>query len=221
MPRAKRVSDEIYNERRRMKRALARAEKQGRITEAGAQKVRAEIAKTYTGRIKPKEQINVAIRSVQAALRVRTTLRQEARTLRNFRSDKVMQISMRAAYKKRGASKRIANVFNEVMEQEGYDVRAKPRDAQALMRVFWAATQKLWQTGEYDEQGRAKYAKPSERLDLIKKRLGVDTIEEAMRMVFSQNAESVQRFQETGYGAAEDSTARYPDFLHWVVYVGA
>ena len=221
MPRAKRVSDEIYNERRRMRRALARAEKQGRITEAGAKKVRAEIAKTYTGRIKPKEQIKVVTKAVQAAARVRTTLAQEARTLRTFRSDNVMQISMRAAYRKRGQSKRIANVFNEVMQQEGYDVRAKPRDAQALMRVFWAATQKLWQTGEYDEQGRAKYAKPSERLDLIKKRLGVDSIEEAMRIVFAANAESVERYQETGYGAAEDSTARYPDFLHWVVYVGA
>jgi hypothetical protein len=132
-----------------------------------------------------------------------------------------MQISMRAAYKKRGASKRIADVFNEVAEREGFEVRASAKDAKALMRVFWASTQKLWQTGEYDEQGRAKYARPSERLDLIKKRLGVDTIEEAMRIVFAQNAESVQRFQETGYGAAEDSTARYPDFLHWVVYVGA
>ena len=221
MPRAKRVSDEIYNERRRMRRALARAERQGRITEAGAKKVRAEIAKTYTGRIKPKQQLEVATRAVQAAARVRTTLQQEARTLRNFRSDKVMQISMRAAYKKRGASKRIADVFNEVAEREGFEVRASAKDAKALMRVFWASTQKLWQTGEYDEQGRAKYAKPAERIDLIKKRLGVDTIEEAMRMVFAQNAESLQRFQDTGYGAAEDSTARYPDFLHWVVYVGA
>jgi hypothetical protein len=132
-----------------------------------------------------------------------------------------MQISMRAAHKKNGASKRIADIFNSVADEQGSDTSASAKDAGALMRIFWASTQRLWQTGKYDENGNPLYATPEDRIELIKERLGVNTIEEAMRKVFAENFEALERYQETGYGSEEESTARYPDFLHWIQYVKA
>lgn len=219
MPRAKRASDEIYNERRRQKRAFARLKRAGAITKEGAAKVEAQIAQTYQKTRKKGQALKETIRQTRALTQSRVRLNKERTTSFNYRSDKVMQISMRAAHKKSGTSKRIADVFNSVAEEQGSGARASADEAGALMRIFWTSTQRLWQTGKYDENGRPLYATPEDRLELIKARLGVNTIEEAMRKVFAFNFEALERYQENGYGSEEESTARYPDFLHWIQYV--
>lgn len=221
MPRAKRASDEIYNERRRQKRALARLKRAGAISKEGAAKVEAQIAQTYQRTRKRGQALKETIRQTQALVKSRARLTEERDSSHNYRSDKVMQISIRAAHKKNGASKRIADIFNAVANENDSDTSASAKDAGALMRIFWASTQRLWQTGKYDENGNPLYATPEDRLDLIKERLGVNTIEEAMRKVFAENFEALERYQETGYGSEEGSTARYPDFLHWIQYVKA
>jgi hypothetical protein len=182
-------------------------------------KVEAQIAQTYQRTRKRGQTLKETIRQTQALVKSRARLTEERSTSLKFRSDKVMQISMRAAHRKSGTSKRIADVFNSVAEEQDSDTRASAKDAGALMRIFWASTQRLWQTGEYDENGKPIYAVPEDRLGLIKERLGVNTIEEAMRIVFAQNSEAIERYHQTGYASAEGSTARYPDFLHWIQYV--
>ena len=219
MPRAKRASDEIYNERRRQKRALARMKRAGTISKEGAVKVETQIAQTYQTTRKRGNALKETIRQTRALSKSRAVLTEERKTARNYRSDKVMQISMRAAHGKSGTSKRISDIFNSVAEEQGSSIRAVAKEAKALMRIFWTSTQRLWQRGGYDENGKPLYATPEDRLGLIKSRLGVNTIEEAMRKVFSSNFDALQRYQETGYGSEEESTARYPDFLHWIQYV--
>lgn len=225
MPRMKRASDEVYNERRRQRRELERQKRSGTITKEGAMRVERQIEKSYMKkRVSAKQAafgLKGTLQQIKALSQSKAALAQERRTSHNFRSDKVMEISMRAAHKKSGTSKRIADVFNSVMEEQGLETRAKATDAGALMRIFWTSTQRAWQTGKYDANGKPMHATPNDRLELIKKRLGVKTIEEALRMAFAVNAESLERYMENGYGSDEESTARYPDFLHWVEYVYA
>ena len=106
MPRAKRASDEVYNERRRQRRALARLKRAGAITKEGAARVEAQIAQTYQKTRKKGQALKETVRQTRALAQSRAKLTEERTTSFNYRSDKVMQISMRAAHKKSGTSKR-------------------------------------------------------------------------------------------------------------------
>ena len=219
MARAKRASDEIYNERRRLKRALARMQRSSSIGKEAISKVESQIAQTYRKTRSRGQALKETIRQTRALYKSRSALDEERKKTRAYRSDKVMMISMRAAHRKSGTSKRIADVFNQVAEEQGSELRATAKEAGALMRIFWTSSQRLWQTGKYDENGQPIYATPEDRLELIKSRMGVNSIEEAMRKIFEKNFDALERYKDAGYASEETSTARYPDFLHWVQYV--
>lgn len=164
--RPKKQSDEIYNARRRAKRAAARIEREAAkqqqtgkakaATESYVQALREQIAKTYVR----KGESNVEARRAARALDVQTmgkgTLTSEQRQNVIFER----QLNLAGA----GMPSTLAKT---------------PEAAQAAVKIFYKATQSVW-------QGLA----PQDRNKAIMAHLGVATLQEAYLEVLRRNPQA-------------------------------
>lgn len=156
MARAKRESDKIYNERRRAKRLAARIEKQqfatARERKAAADYVanlRAQIDRTYTTK-------GATVESAQQAAKSLSVQTRRGVATASQRRNAIFAREMRLA---------------SAGEQSNLG-----RDAQAKVKIFYAATQNIWEGQPLEMRNKAILAA-----------MGTESLQEAFTNVLWQN----------------------------------
>ena len=171
MARPKRASDEVYNARRRARRAIARLEREmSTYSTRQAASARNYIASLQTQIAKTYSPQRAGARGVsQAALEAASVLRETVRTSKSRQT---------------AATRR-----NEIFKREialassgAPSTIAKSTDlAQGYVKIFYRSTQEIWQG-----------APPEKRNEMIMSALGVSDLESAMARVLMRNRDAVR-----------------------------
>lgn len=160
MARAKRLSDEVYNARRRAKRALERmlrdlarnnvpAEKIAE-TNAYIKQTQEFISKSYG--VSKKADASQVRRLTETSIAIQETSKYKIEErFSNYRNDEIMKREINQA-----------------------SVGGVSKFSKEETKIFYAATQKIWQGKSIEQRNR-----------LIKEHFGVDTLEEAWNEVFA------------------------------------
>lgn len=163
--RAKRVSDETYNIRRRAKRAMQRAIKQGNTSLAQA--LQREIDKSYMD--KGTKTYQEGIEQIKRNLRGLVGQEGAARANRKLQRSNVAFLSE--------LRKAARGLPSAVTERVGFQ-------AQLETNVFFAATRDMW---EYVPGGNIK------PLETVAGILGYDNLESAYRYIMGQQEEALMK----------------------------
>lgn len=179
MARAKRASDDVYNARRRLRRAAARAEREGNAQRA--EQMRAAANQTYIGR---NGDVRRAASAASAAIRrfiggVADKGRAVLESLRSIvRSAPTKRTRLEQMREERVA--RDNDVFSHELNLASMDSPSsldRPNlTGKAQARIFWLSTSKIW-TG----------VEPEQRYDAIMRRLGTDSLRDAFNRVMRLN----------------------------------
>lgn len=191
MPRAKRASDERYNERRRARRELARIEKQlGSGTLTGRQR---DVQEKYAARLRESIensyiQKNI-VRGMDRKSRAKLTSKSDA-ALRQARG--ILNTRAQA----RNASERTNALFAEKLKAAGSGKRTDVSGLDSVTsQFFYVATRRLWASSPYDQ-----------RNEVIMRRMGVDSLEEAYRIVMRENRKQIAAYREMVAGFTDEYT---------------
>ena len=201
MARAKRASDEIYNARRRVRRAAAAAERRGETERA--RQLRRLAEETYVGR---GAQANVtrgasaaaaALREVMRASAAPTgrgkersrqqghellhALRQISRTPSVRGSVSALTEALRASRVQRD-NEIFARQLNTASAGGASSLDRADLSGKAQARIFWMSTRKLWM-GE----------RPEDRYGAIMRAFGTDSLRDAFEQVVEYNAQAVEQ----------------------------
>lgn len=171
MARAKRASDEIYNARRRAKRAIARIEREmqtysSRQTKAAKsyiQSLQSQIEKSYSPQKKGARGVS------QQAIEAANVLRASVKSLRGRES----AVTRRNEVFKREIALASAGVPTSISKDTDL--------AKGYVKIFYRATQRIWEG-----------APPEKRNEMIMSALGVSDLESAMARVLMKNREAVK-----------------------------
>ena len=204
MAREKRASDEVYNARRRIRRAARAAEKKGETERARQLRLLAE--STYIGR-GVGASVERAARAAVAALKRIPRTKEERREERE-RKSAVKQRRERFAklisvlrgigrgagggVTPRGAARNLAKVYvdrdNKLFAHElnlassdmPSSIDRPDLSGRSQARIFWMSTRKLWID-----------AKPDKRYEAILKGMHADSLREAFNLVLKYNKKAV------------------------------
>lgn len=201
MARQKRMSDEVYNARRRIRRAAKVAEREGETERARQLRLLAE--STYIGRGAGANIARAASAAIAALKKIPKTkeekraAREQRKAQRAFNERNRNLISaLRSAARgsgPRGAAKKLTRVFvardNELFARElnlaSADLPSsldKPNlSGKSQARIFWMSTRKLWMGAD-----------PDKRYQKIMKALGADSLRAAFDIVLRHNREAVE-----------------------------
>lgn len=207
MARAKRASDDVYNARRRLRRAAAKAERTGE--QERAMQLRRLAEETYIGR-------GVAASFERAAIAALAALRQIPRAIERRRDDQKARerdrgliSALRSAARSvspRGAAKRLTRAFldrdNAIFSRElnlasmdlPSSIDRADLSGKSQARIFWMSTRKLWMG-----------VPPDQRYDAIMRALGTDSL----RLAFDR----VLRYNESAVSMAESAEREVRDTL--------
>lgn len=201
MARQKRTSDEIYNARRRIRRAAKAAEREGETERARQLRLLAE--STYIGRGLGANVARAASAAIAALKKIPQT-REEKRAAKEQRKavrerrerNRELISALRSAARgtgPRGAAKKLTRAFvardNALFARElnlaSADLPSaldKPNlSGKSQARIFWMSTRKLWMG-----------AKPERRYEEILKAMGADSLRAAFDRVMRYNAKAVE-----------------------------
>lgn len=185
MPRAKRESDELYNARRRAKRALERTKKKAGSLK-GAEKaafdsyvrdVSNDIANSYVSKKdkKGKVQKQTVSKAIETA---RTAGRKTFSIEQGFDFDTSFSVGDRAFRRE----------MNKASAGKASIIAKNPLTANIYVKIFYAATVYLWEKEE-----------PENRLEAIVKGLGTDSLSEAFSKVIRENREAANQAKALNY----------------------
>lgn len=182
MARAKRASDEVYNARRRAKRAIARIERematyttrQATAARKYIADLQSQVAKSYSPQRGGQRGVS------QAALEAAQVLRETVRTSKSRQT---------AATRRNEIFKREIQLASSGAPSE---IAKHPDLAKGYVKIFYRATQEIWQG-----------APPEKRNQMIMAALGMSDLESAMARVLMNNRESV-RFLRSQVRGIED-----------------
>ena len=207
MARAKRVSDDVYNARRRLRRAAAKAEQTGE--QERARQLRRLAEETYIGR-GVAASVERAASAALAALRQIPQARERRRDDQKARERERGLISaLRSAARgtsPRGAAKRLTRAFlerdNAIFSRElnlasmdlSSSIDRADLSGKSQARIFWMSTRKLWMG-----------APPDQRYEAIMRAMGTDSL----RLAFAR----VLRYNEAAVDAAESAEREVRDTL--------
>lgn len=203
MARAKRASDDVYNARRRIRRAAKAAERKGE--EERARQLRRLAEETYIGR-GFSANVQRAANAALAALRVLPTSaqRREAQE-RNRQIVSALRSAARSSGP-RGAVKRLTRAFldrdNAIFSREinlasmdlPSSIDRPDLSGKSQARIFWMSTRKLWMG-----------VPPERRYEAIMQALGTDSL----RLAFDR----VLRYNEAAVSTAESAEREVRDTL--------
>lgn len=208
MARAKRESDELYNARRRAKRALARIErdvKSGKVAKSRAvqayrQELAQEIRKTYIGRNPSESTLETARKSAQSLDKYRIGAKASATERRNI----IFERNIKAASAGSG------------------------RYSPEAMRLFWNATKHAWAGRGRDRYASLKQYYGTDDLQGIFDRVMAENKEALARArsldgagVISDTADPLSSLQQA-MGQGVEADGNYPnDYLAYTVPVYA
>lgn len=203
MARQKRTSDEVYNARRRIRRAARAAERKGETERARQLRLLAE--NTYIGR-GAGANISRAVSAAIAALKKIPETREEKRAARAQRKaqrdfnerNRALISALRAASRMsasspRAGAKKLTRAFvardNAIFARElnlaSADLPSsldKPNlSGKSQARIFWMSTRKLWMG-----------VKPDRRYEEIMKAMGADSLRAAFDIVMRHNRAAVE-----------------------------
>lgn len=191
MPRAKRASDERYNERRRARRELARIERS--IASGALTDRQREVQTRYAERLRNSIENSYIQKNI-----VRGMTRKERGKLTS-RSDAALRqargiLDTRAVG--RNAGERQNALFAEKLKQAGAGKRTDISGMDSVSsQFFYVATRRLWASAPYEQ-----------RNETIMRRLGVDSLEEAYRIVMRENRRQIAAYREMIDGFTDEFT---------------
>lgn len=205
MARQKRESDEVYNARRRIRRAARAAEKKGETERARQLRLLAE--STYIGRGVGKSVERAAVAAIAALKRIPQT--KEEKRAEKERKSAVKQRRKRLAKligvlrgigrgagggaTPRGAARNLAKVYvdrdNRLFAHElnlaSADMPSSldrpDLSGKSQARIFWMSTRKLWID-----------AKPEKRYEAVLKGMHADSLRGAFELVLKYNKRAVE-----------------------------
>ena len=202
MARQKRASDEVYNARRRIRRAAHAAEKKGETERARQLRLLAE--STYIGR-GVGASVERAARAAAAALKRMPRTKEERREehksavkQRRERFAKLISVlrgigrGAGGGVTPRGAARNLAKVYvdrdNQLFAHElnlasadmPSSIDRPDLSGRSQARIFWMSTRKLWID-----------AKPEKRYEAILKGMHADSLREAFNLVLKYNKKAV------------------------------
>lgn len=193
MARAKRASDDVYNARRRLRRAAAKAERTGE--QERARQLRRLAEETYIGRGVAKS-VERAASAALAALRQIPRARERRRDEQKARErDRELVSALRSVARSvspRGAAKRLTRAFldrdNAIFSRElnlasmdlPSSIDRRDLSGKSQARIFWMSTRKLWMG-----------VPPEQRYDAIMRALGTDSLRLAFDRVLRYNEAAV------------------------------
>ena len=201
MARQKRTSDEVYNARRRIRRAAKAAEREGETERARQLRLLAE--NTYIGRGAGANVARAASAALAALKKIPKT-REEKRAARAQRKaqrdfnerNRALISALRSAARgtgPRGAAKKLTRAFvardNALFARElnlaSADLPSsldKPNlSGKSQARIFWMSTRKLWMG-----------VKPKRRYEAIMEAMGADSLRAAFDRVMRYNRAAVE-----------------------------
>ena len=207
MARQRRVSDDIYNARRRIRRAAAAAERKGESERA--RQLRAAAEQTYVSR-------GVAAsveRAASAALAALRMLPSKPDTARTRERNRALISGLRAAQRRPSPASGARTLANEIRARRvsrdnelfKLEINLASQDlpssidradlsGKSQTRIFWMSTRKIWQG-----------APPEQRYEVIMRAIGTDSLRDAFERVLAYNERAV--------GMAEDAEREVRDTL--------
>lgn len=214
MARQKRTSDDVYNARRRIRRAAKAAERKGETERARQLRLLAE--NTYIGRGAGANIARAASAAIAALKKIHET-REEKRAARAQRKaqrdfnerNRALISALRYAARgtdPRGAAKRLTRAFldrdNAIFSRElnlasmdlPSSIDRADLSGKSQARIFWMSTRKLWMG-----------VPPDQRYDAIMRALGTDSL----RLAFDR----VLRYNEAAVAMAESAEREVRDTL--------
>ena len=188
MPRKKKVSDELYNLRRRLNRNIASLEKADRLTEG--QRSNLEYFKQMRGEL-------TTIRGQRSASDI---LHSESTQKLKWRLDNALQRQgVRGEARRRLDFEK--DVFSASLQEAGRKSDSTPSRASLQAVVFMQATKQHWQGLPSDQ-----------RLDAVLEGLGVNSLSAAMEIVKAKNPEVFAQLQGPMRGDGLDGYDSEDDF---------
>lgn len=198
MARARRASDDIYNARRRIRRAAAAAERRGETERA--RQLRRAAEETYAGRGLA---ANVE-RAASAALAALRLLPKAPDTERTRERNKQLISALRAVQRRPSLGGAVSGLARELRSRRvGRDNEIFSREinlasqdlpssidradlsGKSQARIFWMSTRKLWMG-----------APPDQRYQRIMEALGTDSLRDAFERVLELNDRAVRMARE-------------------------
>lgn len=201
MARARRASDDVYNARRRIRRAAKAADRRGE--EERARQLRRLAEETYIGR-GLSANVQRAASAALAALRALPTSaqRREAQE-RNRQIVAALRAAQRTPSPRQGATDLARAIRARRAERVGRDNEIFSREinlasqdlpssidradlsGKSQARIFWMSTRKLWMG-----------APPDQRYEAIMRALWTDSLREAFERVLEYNERAVSMAEE-------------------------
>ena len=215
MARARRASDDVYNARRRIRRAAKAAERRGE--EERARQLRRLAEETYIGRgagANVTRAASAAIAALKKIPQTREEKRAERERRREVRARKERNAGLisalrsiaRSASGPGGAAKKLTRallardnaIFSRELNLASQDLPSSIDRAElsgkSQARIFWLSTRKLWMG-----------ARPEKRYEAIMKAMGTDSL----RLAFAR----VLKYNEAAVSMAEDAERKVRDTL--------
>lgn len=179
MARAKRASDDVYNARRRLRRAAERAERMGDASTA--ERLRAMARETYVGR-GARASIERAAQAAAGALSraAKFVGASFGDTLRRLRNIIRPGESRRSSAVVRRDNEIFARQLNMASSDLPSSIDRRDLSGRSQARIFWMSTRKIWMGLPADQ-----------RYEAIMRAAGTDSLREAFERVMRYNAEAV------------------------------
>lgn len=191
MPRPKRASDDVYNARRRIRRASRSAERRGETERARQLRLLAE--STYAGRGAASDVARAATAALAALGRLPSSQDRRRSAERNRQLIGALRSASRGATSARAGARDLVRAIqarrNELFARQlnlassGAESALDRPDlsGKAQARIFWMSTRRMWLD-----------ASPDRRYEEIMRRMGTGSLEEAFRRVMEFNSDAVE-----------------------------
>lgn len=188
MPRKKKVSDELYNLRRRLNRNIASLEKADRLTEG--QRSNLEYFKQMRGEL-------TTIRGQRSASDI---LHSESAQKLKWRLENALQRQgIRGEQRRRLDFEK--DVFSASLQEAGRKSDSTPSRASLQAVVFMQATKQHWQGLPADQ-----------RIDAVLEGLGVNSLSAALEIVKANNPEVFAQLQGPMQAASSDDDGDFEGY---------
>lgn len=190
MSRPKRASDDVYNARRRIRRAARRAEKKGETERARQLRLMAE--QTYIGRGASASVERAATVALVALRRLPSASERRASAERNQALVSGLRQATRQTSARTGArdlGRAIQARRNEIFARQlnlasagAESTLDRPElSGKSQARIFWMSTRRMWMG-----------VSPDKRYEAIMREMGTKSLEEAFRRVMEFNSDAVE-----------------------------
>lgn len=191
MARAKTLSDERYNARRRAKRELARIQRS--LDRGGLKDSERATLNSY------KNRLNQSIENSYIQRNITRGMSKIERSQLNNKADNALK-QAKSVLESRSRGKNATTRTNEIFAQKMNLAAQNKRSGYSGMdeksiQMFYIATRRLWQGGSLKDRNA-----------LIMRGLGVNSLEEAYRIVQRENRKKLKAYRNMLKGIKEEMT---------------